>query len=67
MAKEFINKEQKEELKSKGWDVRPNCFRLTFYRDEHNHGNWKKMCEIAGVPSSVSEFTTVSVGVIAKL
>jgi len=67
MAKEFINAEQKEELNSKGWEVRPSGFRLTHYRAEHNHGVWKKMCEIAEVSSRVSEFTTVSVGVIAKL
>ena len=66
MAKNFLNEEQVEVLESKDWTVKPKGFRITLFAKEHNHGVWKQMCKIAGVPSSVSEFTTVSFGVIAK-
>jgi len=66
MAKEFLSDGQKKELESKNWEVKPKGFFLTFYKDEHNHGNWKQMCKIAGVSSSVSELKVLCFGSIAK-
>jgi hypothetical protein len=62
MAKDFLSEEQKETLEAKGWDVNSKGCYLTFYKDEYNHGVWKKMCEIAGVDSDSNEFTTLIFG-----
>ena len=59
----FLSDKQIKDLKAINWDVKPKGFRLTLYAEDHQTDVWADMCEIVGVPSSVSEFTTLSIGV----
>lgn len=60
----FLSDKQIKTLESKKWDVKPKGFKLTLYADDFYVGVWEDMCEVVGVSSTVSEFTTVSFGVI---
>lgn len=64
--KHFLTAEQCAELKSVGWDVKPDGIYVHLYRDEHHEDLWELMCYQAQVNPDIDKLSLLVFGTVVN-